>query len=284
MKTIKTKPLTENEQKELIKEFKFLLSERPDYIEFITRYNKEDVTDQACYISSSDNIGIYFPNNNIILKKGCEFICLSINEETKEKGFIYYLEYRNKDDKIIDKVSGYYFQPINSLIYDSEELEIKKEIEKNIKEYKKSIELLKSIKRVYKKDGSDFQKLSNNFIIENGSIIIESDYLKYNTEDSKYKTEVKLFKSFGYCDYKEYYLYIYNKEEINASRIEEEIKEQLEKNKKYLKEEEENFKKLHHVYKKIKKLAHEIYKTVSTNNLEMKFYNKFDKIIRYSKD
>lgn len=281
MKEIKTKLLNDQDINELLKEFKQALNERKDYFTFNHRYSSHglDIEEQAVYTSSSDFNGIYYPNNEIIINnKNYDFICLAINEETNEKGFIYNFTFIKKDGSTYEE---FYFQPFKTLIYDQNELIIMEDLNKTIKQYEKEIKTLESIKRVYKKDGGDFANLSKNYNVENGSIQILTSYKEWYKPESRYNAEINLYKSFGYCNYSSFTLNISKDSEININDIEQSLIHNLELKKQYLIEYKEKLNSLHRVFKEVKRLSKQIKKVVDESNLYYAFYNYFDKLIKF---
>lgn len=128
----------------------------------------------------------------------------------------------------------------------------KAEILKSIEDYKACIKILEWIKRVHKKDGSDFQNVLKNFEMPEGSriyweLVVFTNELRisayphkiylngYETDEAKVqaKKEASPREICGGGYLKEWYY-------KNADEIEEEIKEQIGKYKERLKKAENN--------------------------------------------
>lgn len=164
MKDFKTQEMTEKEIEESLKLFSKLLK-RNGY-----GYQHSNPLQENCYISSSDVIGVYFPNsviehpthknyNLIALSKVNNKLCVvfSLKDE------IYFRQQENPPKNIYFYLDQYKADTIESLLYDYDFLKIKEKITNRIKEYNETIEVLTNIKMVSKKNGEPFANVLKNF-------------------------------------------------------------------------------------------------------------------------
>lgn len=123
------------------------------------------------YSSSSDVIGVYFPNSKIEVEslKLMTVLCIAKVDNAIGLVFAYDKEKISKIER--EGIRNFYsnksneldFVGFDHLIYDYDCLEIKKKIEARIKDYEKDLKTLKSVEVTTKKDGKPFAKLENNF-------------------------------------------------------------------------------------------------------------------------
>lgn len=123
----------------------------------------------------------------------------------------------------------------------------KKDLVQTVEIYKKSLEVLQSIKRVYKKDGSNFQNLLKNFETPEGVYIsryyvITSKYLQVNS----YPLPKIMLEYHNISD------------EPTAEEIEAEIKLHIEKYTKRIKEAENNLAKFNGELEQLSKITEKL--------------------------
>lgn len=124
-------------------------------------YDGANPMQQNCYISSSDIIGVYFPNSFIKAKDiHTSYIVASVSKVGGVLGVVFSLEDGNQFANILPP---YYFEDFNRLLYTPEYREIKAKQEQKIKGYNERIDMMQRITRVYKKDGKDFADILKNF-------------------------------------------------------------------------------------------------------------------------
>ena len=154
--------ITPEEKENILKMFSQLLSERPNIIKDNNNSSVKSTINQACFISKGlDGVsdGIFFPNSIFEMNNSKkDFVCLCIYDNKPSICLAY------PDDSVFKSLSDKrYYTTLESLIYSYEELERRKELESYIIDYQDKIELLSSIYRIYKKDGTDFQDFKKNF-------------------------------------------------------------------------------------------------------------------------
>ena len=215
-------PLTEKEKKEVLKQFKNYLESNKNTLEI--KENGIDPFKENCYISNNDVIsGIYFPNNEIIIKEGShrdlfyDFVCIGKNNRG-ELGYYAQLkpEKYNENGAPLGALCENIFKPFIKI--NENYFKIKNEMNEALKDYESNLNILKSFKVVTKKDGSMFKDYNKNFIFtsnqEEKSPIINCDrsysynyiysieiFFNYNykiryylTEEEKEKQEKKFYK------------------------------------------------------------------------------------------
>lgn len=165
--------ITPEEKRNILSMFSQLLKERPNVIKDLENPSVKNTIEQACFISEGlDGVadGIFFPNSVFEMNNSKkDFVCLCIYDD-KPSICQTYSNIKSLEGKN-------YFTSLESLIYSYEELERRKKLESYIIDYQDKIELLSSIYRIYKKDGTDFQDFKKNFgsNINHFSICFESD-------------------------------------------------------------------------------------------------------------
>lgn len=265
------KTITQEERKNILSMFKQALKERSNIIKDLRNSNINNTIDQACFISSGFNgiaDGIFFPNSEMAyLNSKKEFICLCIYDGEPSICLNY------PDDPIFKSFKNqYYFISLESIIYNREELERRKEIKNYISNYENKMQLLKSIYRVYKKDGSDFQNFFKNF----------DSKLKYFSMNFDGSSRVDIYASEllenGF--YKRYNDTIYlsgsgfTTENITASQFMYLINEDIEKYKKYIDEYNKKLNTLHDEALKIEKIFNDL-KNKKDQFINKDFFRKY---------
>lgn len=159
MKEILTQSMNEKEIKEGLKLFKKWITLSK------TKYTHANPLEQNCYTSGSYIIGVFFPNTVFeTLPAHSHYEICSISKVGGELGLVYSLkDSANIPERARVYFNEFIFEDFTTLIYGSHYKTVKNKIEKRIKEYKKDIETLKNIKRVYKKDGGNFADTLRNF-------------------------------------------------------------------------------------------------------------------------
>lgn len=185
--------ITPEEERNILSMFSQLLKERPNTIKDLKNTSIKNTIEQACFISKGldgEADGIFFPNSIFEMNNSKkDFICLCIYDGKPSICLAY------PDDSVFKSLSDKrYYTSLESLIYSYEELERRKELESYIIDYQDKIELLSSIYRIYKKNGTDFQDFKKNFgsNINHFSICFESDtrislYASKTFENGLYK-------------------------------------------------------------------------------------------------
>lgn len=235
--------LTGEEKNELLKLFKILLIEKSNYLKD-ERNTPDQTIDQACFISGGyknewgEYDAIFFPNSEFNKK----MICLAYSSGKPCMVIEHSYKFLKKEETFI------VCENLENLIYEDEEIDEMQEYNKNIEYYKKNIEYLESIKRIKRKDNTDFKILNQNFK-SNHSLTVES------CAENKTFLKIHLYKS----EYN-YISSILNKdiEHINADDVEIAIKENIENMKKCIKKIEEEKKALHSETKKAIKIFKEL--------------------------
>lgn len=126
-------------------------------------YEHANPTQENCYISSSDIIGVYFPNTQFKTKLHQNYNLTCISKVNNKLGVIFV-----KKDEINDKLSEflplYFFEDFDTLLYSRYFLQIREEINKDIKQTEELKNVLLNIKRVYRVNGQPFKNLLENFM------------------------------------------------------------------------------------------------------------------------
>lgn len=235
--------LTGEEKSELLRLFKILLIEKPDYLKD-ERNTPNETVDQACFISGGykDECGeydaIFFPNSEFNKK----MICLAYSSNKPCMVIEHSYKFSKKEKTFIVSES------LENLIYEYEEIDEMQNYNKTIENYKENIEYLESIKRIKRKDNTNFKILNQNFK-SNHSFTVEPF--------AKNETILKIHL------YKSEYIYITcvikkDFDHINADDVEDAIKENIENMKKCIKKIEEEKKALHSETKKAIKIFKEL--------------------------
>lgn len=122
--------------------------------------------DQNCWISSSDIMGIYFPNTTLDDNDKYYRIC-ALSKVSDALGIIKAL----KDDcdipqyEEIKKVfKPYKFISFDMFLYGQHYCAIKRGIIQDIEWMQEYLNKLQKVQRVHKKDGKDFKEISKNFV------------------------------------------------------------------------------------------------------------------------
>lgn len=270
-------PLTEKEQKEVIKQFKIFLESNKNTLEI--KENGIDPFKENCYISTQDIAGIYFSNNEIEIKNDrfYTFLCIGKNDRGE---FGYYTILKDAQDiepkyrSVIGRLETYHFKPfikINEAYF-----KIKNKMLESLKKYENNLNILKSFKVVTKKDGSMFKDYNKNFIFtsnqEEKSPIITCDRSwSYN-----YITSIDIF--FNY-NYKIYYYLDRGEKDKKYYNIEDLFTPQNLYNNIILKEIEETQKKIQELKKNLKDLLKDFLKIE-----KMKFNYEKEKEKYYKKN
>jgi hypothetical protein len=145
----------------------------------VLSYTHANPVKDNCYISSNYISGLYFPNSVITLNsdlvynahKNYRFSCIAKIEN--KLCFVYALK-DEASDNIKKILKPFIYDEIESMIYSYEERQVKSNLESKLKDYTQRKEKLLSIKRVYKKDKSDFALLNKCFT--NCNITFEYSY------------------------------------------------------------------------------------------------------------
>lgn len=164
MKEICTQEMTEKEIEESLKLFSKLLK-RNGY-----GYQHANPLKENCYISSSDVIGVYFPNSVIEHPTHKSYNLTALSKVNNKlcvvftlKDEIYFRQQENPPKNFYFYLDQYKADTIESLLYDCDFLKIKEKINNRIKEYDNIINALKDIKRVSKENGEPFANVLKNF-------------------------------------------------------------------------------------------------------------------------
>ena len=242
-----TQEMTQKEIDESVKLLKVAIKEKRLF------YKNANPTQDNCYTSSSDIIGVYFPNTTFTKcqayqkqeSKYYEFCALS--KVGGELGIIESL----KDDvceEIAKVFAPYRFTSFDLFIFGQHYKAIKKGILRDIAQYKETLNFLENIKRTTKKSGDDFQDITKNFV--NVSLHLGREYF------SPYKVD----KITLYGKGQEITLYRKDEtkeqsEEPSANEIEELIKARIKQVKDLLQVWAKDLEKLPNTFKKFERLA-----------------------------
>ena len=240
MKDITTQPMSEKEIKNALSLFKKYI-----VMAGIT-YTHENPINQNCYISSSDIIGVYFPNTQFDqLKKHSHYDICSLSKVGGQLGIVYSL----KDNAAIPErariyFDNYIFEDFIDLLYGYHFKNIYKKLEKRIKDYTETLNTLSKIKRIYKKDGGNFADTLRNF----DGVKLYYDYMILEPK----VTAVVV----GYN-----HIYLYREDEdkkaANTPTVEEVeklIKKYMDQYSNYIKEDKNELQKLPAIFTKFKKI------------------------------
>ena len=145
----------------------------------VLSYTHADPIKENCYISSGYISGLYFPNSKIKLNsdlvynehKNYNFSCIA--KIDYKLCFVYALK-DEASDNIKRVLKNFVYDEIESILYSYEERQVKSNLESKLKDYTQRKEKLQTIKRVYKKDNSDFALLNKCFT--NCNITFEYSY------------------------------------------------------------------------------------------------------------
>ena len=224
--------ITAEEKTKILSMFSQLLNERPNTINDLKNPSVKNTIEQACFISEGlDGVadGIFFPNSIFEMNNSKkDFICLCIYDGKPSICLAY------PDNAVFKSIAGKrYYTSLESLIYSYEELERRKELESYIIDYQDKIELLSSIYRIYKKDGTDFQDFKKNFCSKMSYFSIK--YGLYTNSIELYAT--KLLDNGFYSRYNDI-IYLsekgYDKENIKPSDFMDIINDYIKKYNEYI--------------------------------------------------
>lgn len=254
MEKLKT-TITAEEQKNILSMFSQLLKERPNTIKDLKNTSIKNTIEQACFISKGldgEADGIFFPNSIFEMNNSKkDFICLCIYEGKPSICLAY------PDNDIFKSLSDKkYYTSLESLIYSYEELEAQKELNSYINDYEDKIELLKSIYRVYKKDGKDFQYFEKNFSSKLNNFI-----MRFESDTRIVLYASKLYENGFYKRYEDS-IYLsgtgYTKETITPSIFMDLINEEIKKYNDYLSECKNKLKNLHNEALQVEKIFNDL--------------------------
>ncbi len=238
-----TQEMNDNEIKTAVKLFEKAMKKSG-----LFKYTHANPLTDNCYISSCGCIiGVYFPNTQFECLNHSHYEVCALVKHNNELGVCYSLKDDfNPSDKVRVYFDDYIFASFDELIYTREEREIKKAVERRIKEYNKNLKTLESIKRVYKKNGEPFARLLDNFTGANISL----SYSLMGGEVASVK-----------INYDE--IYIYRKDEnrekpLTAEELESLINEYKQRFINYLATEKNNLKTLESNFKKFKKITDQL--------------------------
>jgi len=195
MEKIITQEMTQKEINESIKLLKLCIKENK--INY-TRYNP---TQDNCYTSSSDIIGIYFPNTIFIKcqpnneKESKNYELCALSKVGGELGIIQSLK-DDTSEELKRYFAPYKFISFDMFLYGQHYKAIKRGILQDIECYTERLNFLEGIKRISKKNGEDFQDVTKNFV--NVSIALKLDWLSQNHCDKvvlyKMGQEITLYR------------------------------------------------------------------------------------------
>ena len=248
--------ITPEEKRNILNMFSQLLKERPNTIKDTRNTSIKNTIEQACFISKGLNgeaDGIFFPNSIFEMNNSKkDFICLCIYDNKPSMCLSY------PDNTIFKSLKDkLYFTSLESVIYSNEELEERKELNSFIEDYQDRIELLKSIHRVFKKDGKDFQSFEKNF---------SSEMTYFSIKYGSYTNSIELYASKTHNNglYSRYndtiYLYgtAYTKENITPSIFMDVIKDTIKKYNDYISEYKNKLKNLHSEALQVEKIFNDL--------------------------
>lgn len=237
------KNISEIQKNEIIKLFKQVLEEKPEFIKDKRSNSIKNTIEQSCFISEGLNgeaDGIFFPNADFEMFKDLKFICLCLRD--------------NKPSMCMEFVNTnkFHFESLDDILYSREEQDFRKKLIKSKEDYEQRLCLLSSIYRKTKKDGEDFKDLFKNF----GSSMT---YFKmsaniFNTSIDIYASNTK---QNGMYDRYEDTIYLIRGETTNdltADKLMELINQDIEKYKNYIKEKEQQLSCLHTEALKVEKI------------------------------
>ena len=187
--------ITENEVKNILDMFEILLRERSNILKDERARSVKETISQNCFISlglCGVADGIFFPNAEFnIINTMKKFVCLCIYEN---KPAICYTH---------EKIEGYFVEYIENLIYSREEIETRKSLLNYKETLTDNIKLLKSIQKIKKSDGSNYEIFCKNFTSSLSYFKIAIDYNLVNisaveqfSNSSRYYSDRILIKNY----------------------------------------------------------------------------------------
>ena len=222
-------------------------------------YANANPLQQYCYTSSSDVVGVYFPNSQIDYSQPYyEFIAMVKSGNQLGICYTYTSEYLQELTKnateegkkhIYERLEQYYFISFDRIIYTNEELNIIEKLKRECDTTRKDIETLKHIKIVYKKDGKPFADISKCVDpnpLENVKISARQDYAN----------SIKIFESVSRISANGYPYNNYNDVTIygitSAEDILPQVAKSIESKESYIKSLESDIKNIKQVTKAVK--------------------------------
>lgn len=261
IKEFETQEMDEKEIKESLKLFSKLLKK-----EWLT-YKHANPIQENCYISSSDIIGVYFPNTEFEQNIHPRYNLNSISKVNDELGIVFSLrDPQELGERARIYFSNYIFEPFETLLYSRSFLNVRKKIIKRVLNYKSELLTLEKIKRVYRKSGQDFANVLKNFEGVNmrfdfcilspcvSSVVINYDQIRLYRKD-----ELKKLSNVP-----------------TVGEIENLLQEQKKRVKNYLNESEKDLKNLEKNFAKFEKITEQLKNFRNTVN----HYYDFDEEIR----
>lgn len=159
---LNTKEMTQNEIKEALANFKKCLKMG------LFTYEHADPLKEYCFISSSDIMGLYFPNSEIKTqaKMGfspCWYDFIALAKVGDALGFVVSFNEENAPDAIKRfEVNEDIFVSFNEVLFSPEERRTIEEIEARINDLKSDLKVINNIKYITKKDGKPFKDIFKN--------------------------------------------------------------------------------------------------------------------------
>ena len=237
------KNISDVQKNEIIKLFKQVLEEKPEFIKDKRSSSIKNTIDQSCFISEGLNgeyDGIFFPNASFEMFKDLEFVCLCLHDNKPSMCM-----------KFVD-TNKFHFEALEDILYSREEQEFRKKLIKSKKDYEQRFCLLSSIYRKTKKDGEDFKDLFKNF---------DSSMKYFKMAANIFSTRIDIYasdtKPNGMYERYEDTIYLIRGKttsDLTASELMELIQQEIEKYKKYIKEKEQQLSCLHTEALKVEKI------------------------------
>lgn len=252
MTQIKTQNMSEKEIKEGLKLFSLYIQKTN------TTIRNADPIKENCYITSGDIIGVYFPNSEILTPEHKYFydFC-SISKVNNELGVIWSLKDEKHDPETMRPLgwlNEYIFCSFDEAIYGSQFVDAKHELLKRTRAKEKELNALKSIKRIYKKDGGQFAEFTKNY---NVKFILE-----------------KSFSNVGYCwakfcfNYDDYTIYLKSENVLTIEYMDQCIAENIAKVENKIKEYKNALKSLLKDFAKVQKATQQLKEVLKNNELK----------------
>lgn len=216
------KHMNAEEKAHALKLFKQLLTEKPEILKD-TRYTPAQTIGQSCFISggfgneAGEFDAVFFPNSDF---KGLKIVCLAF--QNGKPCLVCHHEIKLQNGiKAWESV-----EILENLIYEDEEMDETNNLKKAINCYNEYISILEIFKRKRTKSGGNFKRLFENF--EEGHAM-----------SLHHCSGCGIFKSSLNVDYKGVYFNIYLKiafEQITPDEIEKALNNEIEENKRRIKE------------------------------------------------
>ena len=175
-------------------------------------YKHADPIKQYCYTSSSDIYGVFFPNSEIIFNDNPDKDFLGLAKDQKNNLLIVYT-FKNSFINSLDSekmrawASAWHSEKLFYFVYDSNEVNFVEKMQREINAINDEVTVLKSIKLIYNKDGSEKADILKAFDPQPAPDIRITAAREYSSVRVGYSKLCKAVNGVYYNDYKNTYLF-----------------------------------------------------------------------------